>query len=377
MLPLARYKLLDLSRQMPGPFGSSILADLGMDVLVITRPDDPMQAGLPLLQRNKRNMTLNLKTAEGREILYRLARDADALLEGARPGVTKRLGVDYDTLKEVNPRLVYCSITGFGRDGPYRDRVGHDVNYLGYAGVLHHIRSPGGPPVVPNVQIADIGGGGMMAAIGILAALMACQQTGRGQLVDVSMTDGSFAWAAYPLLLHNLHGRSTGGQSQLAGYYPCYAVYETRDGRHVTVGAFEGHFWANLCRHFDREEFIPRQWDEGPAREEMFAFFRARFRERTMREWVAELADEDICFGPVNTIEEALADPQLCHRGMAVEFDSPLGPVSAAGVPIQLSETPGTIRTPAPAFGEHTDAVLAGLGYTAEEIARLHRDGVV
>jgi crotonobetainyl-CoA:carnitine CoA-transferase CaiB-like acyl-CoA transferase len=372
--PLGHLRMLDLSRQLPGPFCSTLLADLGMDVLVVAAPSDPFGTGIPFLARNKRSMTLDLKTEAGRDIFGRLAAGADVLLEGFRPGVTARLGVDYETLRAVNPRLVYCSLTGYGQDGPYRDRVGHDVNYLGFAGVLNHIGEADRPPVIPGVQIADLGAGSLMAAVGILAALIARDATGRGQLVDIAMLDGAVAWNVYHLLLHVLRGGAPErGKGQLTGRHPCYAVYETRDGRYVTVGAYEEHFWARLCRHFGREEFIAAQWDEGAKLDEMMAFFRARFRERTLAEWMQELGDEEICFGPVSTIDEMIADPQVRHRGMIVGEGTAVMP----GSPIKLSETPASLRTPPARFGEHTDEVLRSLGLGEDEIARLHADRVV
>ena len=373
-LPLGHLKVLDLSRQLPGPFCSTLLADFGADVLTITAPRDPFGTGILFLARNKRSMTLNLKTDAGREVFLRLADGADVLLEGFRPGVTARLGIGWETLRARNPRLIYCAITGFGQDGPYRDRVGHDVNYLGYAGVLGYVGAAGLPPVIPGVQIADIGGGALMAAVGILTAIVARAGTGRGQLVDVAMLDGAVAWNVYHLLLYALSGQTPGrGRTQLTGHHPCYAVYETRDGRHLTIGAYEAHFWATLCRHFGREEFIPHQWDEGAKREEMFAFFRTAFRSRTLAEWRTELETLEICFGPVNALEEMIADPQVRHRDMLRDVGGMLAP----GPPIKLSDTPPSIRTPPPAFGEHTDAVLAGLGYDAAAIAQLRREGIV
>jgi len=204
---LGHVKLLDLSRQLPGPFCSTLLADLGMDVLVVAAPQDPFGVGISFLARNKRSMTLNLKHAAGRDVFLRLAAEADVVLEGFRPGVTARLGVDYPTLAAANPRLVYCAITGYGQDGPYRDRVGHDVNYLGYAGVLNYMGEAGRAPVIPGVPIADIGGGALMAAVGILTALVARERTGRGQFVDVAMLDGAVAWNVYHMLLYVLTGR--------------------------------------------------------------------------------------------------------------------------------------------------------------------------
>src|SRR5213593_2953995 len=350
---LSRFRMLDLSRQLPGPFCSMLLADLGMDVLAVYSPTDPMGMGIPLLGRNKRSLTLNLKVPEGRAIFHRLARDADVVLEGSRPGAAARLGVDYETLGQLNPRLVYCSIPGYGQDGPYRDRVGHDVNYLGFAGVIGLTGPAGGPPVIPGVQIADIGGGTLTATIGILAALWAREETGRGQFVDIAMLDGSVAWQVVHLLRWFADKREPArGDTLLTGHHPCYAIYETRDGRHVTVGALEPHFWRTLCERLGFPEFVETQFADGPVRDEMFARIRARFRERTMAEWVAELADLDICFGPVATIGEMMRDPQVRHRGMVTETD---GGKVALGNPVKLTDTPPTLRTPPPELGAHTD----------------------
>lgn len=363
---------------MPGRFCSALLADLGVDVLVIAAPTDRLVAEIGLLGRNKRSMTLDLKAAAGRQIFLRLAGQADVVLEGDRPGMAAGLGVDFDALRALNPRLIYCAVSGYGQDGPYRQKVGHDINYLGYAGVLGFVGEADGPPVLPGVQIAEIGGGGLMAAVGILAALIARERTGRGQFVDVSMLDGAVAFNAYHHLLWKLAGvLPERGRTWLTGYYPCYAVYETRDRRYVTVGAFEPPFWATLCRHFGREDLIAEQWAEGEKREETFRYFRERFRQKTMAEWVQELADKEICFGPVNTVQEALADAQLRHRDMVVGLDTSSGRWTTFGTPIKLSDTPGSIRTPAPRFGEHTDAVLRDLGLAVEEIARLRTDGVI
>jgi crotonobetainyl-CoA:carnitine CoA-transferase CaiB-like acyl-CoA transferase len=375
MTPLASLRMLDLSRQLPGPFCSTLLADLGMEVLVITNPTDPFGMGIPFLARNKRSMTLNLKDPRGRDIFMRLAESADVLLEGFRPGVTKRLGIDYETLQAVNPRLIYCAITGYGQDGPYRDRVGHDVNYLGYAGVLNVIGEADRPPVIPGVQIADIGAGSLMAALGILSAVIARQQTGRGQMVDVAMLDGAVMWNAYSVLLEQLGQRPERGKMQLTGRYPCYSVFETRDGRYVTVGAYEAHFWATLCRHFGREDFIEQQFSEA-AREEILEFFRAAFRKKTLAEWMAELGDKEICFGPVNTVDDMFADPQVRHRNMALYTDTPAGRSRTVGAPIKLSDTPASLRTLPPLLGQDTDDVLRGLGL-GEQIAQLRESGVV
>ena len=228
--PLGRLKMLDLSRQLPGPFCSTLLADLGMDVLVITAPRDPFGLGIPFLARRKRSMTLDLKTDAGREIFGRLVDEADVLLEGFRPGVMQRLGFDWERLHARNPRLVYCAISGYGQDGPYRDKVGHDVNYLGYAGVLEYSGAPDGPPMIPPVQVADVGAGSLMAAVGILSAIVARQETGRGQLVDISMLDGAAAWNVCHQTIHWFSGvMPQRGKEQLTGHWPCYA--RIRDAR--------------------------------------------------------------------------------------------------------------------------------------------------
>ncbi|MBI3785417.1 MAG: CoA transferase [Deltaproteobacteria bacterium] len=378
IMPLSHLKLIDLSRQLPGPFCSMLLADMGVDTVCVSNPNDPMGIGIPFLARNKRHMTLNLKSGVGRDILLRLIDEADIVLEGYRPGVPQRLGIDYETLKARNSRLIYCSISGYGQDGPYRDRVGHDINYLGYAGVLNFVGQEDGPPVIPGVQIADIAGGALMATVGILTAIIAREKTGAGQFVDISMLDGSMACNAYHTLMWFITGQlPQRGREQLTGHWPCYSVYETGDGRYVTVGAFEPHFWATLCRYFGREDLIASQWAEGAAREEAFAFFRNAFRQKTQAQWVAELSEVEICFAPVNTLDETFADPQLRHRGMIVEMVGPNDPTMVIGNPIKLSETPASLRSAPPGFGEHTDSVLRGLGLAAQEIAVLRRDGVI
>jgi crotonobetainyl-CoA:carnitine CoA-transferase CaiB-like acyl-CoA transferase len=372
--PLRNLKLLDLSRQLPGPFCSMVLADLGVDVLVVASPSDVMGLGIPLIQRNKRSMTLNLKHPDGRQIFERLAGEADIILEGFRPGVTERLGIDYARMASLNPRIVYCSISGYGQDGPYRDRVGHDINYLGYAGVLGVSGGAGAPPTIMPVQVADIGGGGLMAVIGILAALMAREHTGRGQFVDISMLDGSVAWNVFHTLLHLVTGQQPQrGQTRLTGHHPCYAVYETKDGKYVTVGALEEHFWRNLCAALDVEEFIPDQYAEGNRREEMFRVMRAKFLQKTQAEWLQQLGPIDICFGPVNSIADCFTDPQVQARGMIRDVDG----LKLIASPLKFSTTPTAELTRPPEFGQHTDDILGSLGYSARAIEALRANRVV
>jgi crotonobetainyl-CoA:carnitine CoA-transferase CaiB-like acyl-CoA transferase len=372
--PLRNVKLLDLSRQLPGPFCSMLLADLGADVLVVAAPNDAMGLGIPLVQRNKRNMTLNLKHPEGKKIFEQLATDADIILEGFRPGVAARLGIDYASMARLNPRLIYCSISGYGQDGPYRDKVGHDINYLGYAGVLGMSGLAGGPPTIMPVQVADIGGGALMAAVGILGALLAREHTGRGQFVDISMMDGSVAWNVFHTLLYFAYGaQPRRGGTQLTGHHPCYAIYETKDEKYVTVGALEPHFWRNLCEQLGVPEFIPDQFNEGERREEMFRVLREKFKHKTQAEWLAQLDPVDICFGPVHTIPEALSDPHVRARGFVKE----IGGRTVIGSPLKLSDTPPAEPTLPPEFGQHTDEVLRGLGVSAARIQELRAQGAV
>ncbi len=356
-----------------------MLADFGMDVVTVAAPNDPMGAGISLLQRNKRSVTLNLKEARGRELFLALADNADVVLEGFRPGVVRRLGIDYETLAARNPRIVYCSISGYGQDGPYKDIVGHDLNYLGVAGVAGIMGAEGGPPIVPGVQIGDLAGGGLMAAVGILTALVARAETERGQFVDISMTDGALAVnVTHALFAFAKKRQPLRGGTQLTGRNPCYAIYETKDGKYVTVGAVEPHFWRNLCKELGFEEYAEQQYAEGPTREEMFRRFRAKFREQTRDEWVAQLRPLDICFGPVLDIDEVERDPQVVHRGMMPTIEDPKkGPMKTIGPPIKLSETPATIRTPPARFGEHTAEVLAEIGIGAGDLEDLRRASVI
>ncbi|MBI1814083.1 MAG: CoA transferase [Deltaproteobacteria bacterium] len=374
MPPIKGLKLLDLSRQLPGPFASMMLADLGVDVLVIAAPNDVMGVGIPMIQRNKRSMTLNLKSPEGKEIFNRLAKDADIILEGFRPGVTDRLGIDYATMAKINPRLVYCSISGYGQDGPYRNKVGHDINYLGYAGVLGVSGPPDGPPVSAGVQIADIGGGAQMAVIGMLAALLARDHTGRGQFVDVSMMDGAVTWNVFHILMHLVSGQQPQrSKTRLTGHHPCYAIYETKDGKYVTVGALEEHFWKNLCVALGVDEFIPDEFAEGARREEMFRVIRAKFKSKTQKEWLDILDPIDICFGPVSDIAEVFEDPQVKHRGLLPVVEGQ----RALGSPLKFSDTPPRTPSLPPDFGQHTGEVLQQLGFGDADIERLRSTRVI
>ncbi|MEJ2286065.1 MAG: CaiB/BaiF CoA-transferase family protein [Desulfobacterales bacterium] len=371
--------VIDLSRLLPGPYCSMILADHGARVIAVE--DRRFLAdGLffNLINRNKEHMSLNLKTAKGREVFYRLIEKADVLMEGFRPGVVDRLGVDYESVKQANPKIIYCSITGYGQDGPFRDRVGHDVNYLSYAGVLDLIGEKDRPPSIPGVQIADIAGGGMNAAIGILLALVARQNTGKGQYIDISMTDGMVGFLPAALFFRQLTGQEPKRADGLLSHrYACYNTYETADDRYLSIGAVENRFWKQLCDILDVPEYGPLQYDD-QRRQEILQVMRKTFKQKTLKEWDAILADLDICWGKIQSIKEVLEDPLFLERETVVEIEGKDGKKSKTlGVSVKLSETPGSIRTPPVDFGESTAAILKEFGYSDEEILDLEAKKVI
>jgi len=370
---LSGITVIDLSRLLPGPYCSMILADHGARVIAVE--DKRFLAdGLffNIINRNKEHISLNLKTEKGREIFYGLIAKADVLLEGFRPGVVDRLGVDYKSVRRANPKIIYCSITGYGQNGPFRDRVGHDANYLSYAGVLDLIGEKDRPPAIPGIQIADIAGGGMNAAIGILLALLARQHTGQGQYIDISMTDGMVGFLPAALFFRQLTGQEPKRADGLLSHrYACYNTYETADGRYLSIGAVENRFWKQLCDTLGIPGYAPLQYDDG-RREEILQHLRQTFKQKTLDEWDAILADLDICWGKIQSTKEVLEDPLFLQRETVVEIEGKDGKKSKTlGVAVKLSETPGSVRTPPVDFGESTAAILEELGYTQEEIEAL------
>ena len=392
MSALADIRVLDLSRLLPGGFCSLLLADFGAEVLKVEDTgmgdyirwsppyhegaDDSAKSALFLsLNRGKRSIRLDLKSEAGKEVLLRLVREHDVLLESFRPGVMERLGVGYERLREENPGLVYCAISGYGQDGPYTARSGHDMNYLGLNGLLGLTGEAGGPPVQPGGQIADLGGGALMAAFGILAALRERERSGEGQLVDVSMFDGSLAWLAMVAAQYLADGAvPRRGELPLAGGLICYRPYACRDGW-VTLGALEPKFWQAWCRGVGREDLVERQFERPGS--DAHAEVERIFLERTRDEWQAFASEHDCCLEPVLDLDEALDSELVRAREMVIQLDQPgaESPVSLLGVPVKLSRTPGAPAGPGPALGEHTHEVLGSLGYSAEEIETLLESG--
>ncbi|MDX2030037.1 MAG: CoA transferase [Blastocatellia bacterium] len=298
MRPLDGITVLDLTRLLPGAVATMMLGDFGAEVIKIEEPGvgDPARhsrAGIKqpggyflATNRNKRSIAINLKQPAGREIFLALAAKADVVIEGFRPGVMDRLGIGYETLKTAHPGLIYCAITGYGQDGPYRSKAGHDANYLSVSSLLSVNGPRGGPPVLSGVQLADLAGGSLHAVIGVLLALQARARSGEGQFVDVSMMDGSLSLMYIPFASYLANGaQPERGNEGLSGGYACYQIYETSDGRHLSLGALEPKFWESACRVLGREEFIPQCYRSG-AQDEMIAAFRAIFKTRTAAEWL-------------------------------------------------------------------------------------------
>jgi alpha-methylacyl-CoA racemase len=401
-LPLEGVRVLDLSRLLPGGFCSLLLADFGADVLKVedTGMGDYIRWSPPFyegahesaksalflsLNRNKRSIRLNLKHERGREALLRLVGEYDVVLESFRPGVLDRLGVGYERMRKRNPRIVYCAISGYGQAGLKRDASGHDMNYLGLVGLLGLTGERGGEPVQAAGQIADLGGGALMAAFGIMAALRERDGggegsgppgSGEGQLVDVSMSDGALSWLAMVAATYFADDRVPArGELPLAGSLICYRPYECSDGW-VTLGALEPKFWQAWCRGVGREDLVAMQFEHpGSA---AHAQVQEIFRARTRAQWEAFAREHDCCLEPVLELDEALSSQLVRERGMVVELEQPGAErtVRQLGVPVKLSRTPGEhARLPGPALGEHTEAVLLAAGYSEVEVAELLRCG--
>jgi len=391
MLALEGYRMLDLSRLLPGPFCSMLLADMGMDVIKVEAPrtGDYIRWWPPLLgknsgfhvvlNRNKRSLTLNLKEKEGREIFLDLAKNADVVLESFRPGVMDRLGLGYDALEAVNPRLIYCAITGFGQDGPLAQRAGHDLNYLALNGVLSYGGLPG-RPVLPGVQVADLGGGALPAALGITAALLARERTGKGQFIDISMADNALAWNCMRWGKFLADGQVPAPGDDLLNHgFACYNLYEARDGRYMALGAIEPQFWKEFCRSVNRPRWDrPDYFDPGPHQKDLRDEIASLFKERDQAEWIEHFSKLDCCCEPVLDLDEVMESPQMKSRGMVVDLvHEAWGAYRQLGIGPKLSRTPGSLRSHAPDLGEHTDAVLSELGYSAEAVEDLRSREIV
>ena len=389
MTLLSGVRVLDLSLQLPGPLCTMMMADYGADVVKIDEPSprvrNPFAAEEPgtgpverYLNRGKRSVTINLKAEEGKAIFLRLAETSDVVVEGFRPGVMKRLGVGYEEVSAVNPKIVYCSISGYGQYGPMRDTAGHDINYISYAGVLGACGRKGEPPTLPPVQIGDLFGGAMMSLSGILMALLDREKTGKGRRIDVSMTDGA-------LSMLSLHAAAAlageiapeRGNMMLTGMFPCYEAYRCADGEYVSVGPLEGWFWKRFVESLGRPDLAGGQYALGEEGERVRSELSKVFAGKSRDEWVRAFEGKDVCLSPVLSIGEALSHPNTVARKMVLPVESPLGGTDRQpGMPIKIEGVPEAPRR-APLLGEHDDETLAGLGYTKERIAGLRAKGVI
>jgi alpha-methylacyl-CoA racemase len=392
--PLASLKIVDFSTLLPGPFASMMLADLGADVVRIEAPHRPdlVRQTPPfdgedstwhtVLNRNKRSLALDLKQPVAIEIVKRLLEPTsggyDILLEQFRPGAMARLGLDYETLRLVNPGLIYCALTGYGQTGPYRERAGHDLNYLALSGMMSYSgRTAGGPPPL-GVQVADIGGGSWGAVMGILAAVIHRQQTGEGQLVDVAMLDMAVAWQSHTAsnFLAAAETPAAEGMSLNGGTF--YDYYETEDGRFLTVAALEPKFWAGFCTAIGRPDLTEAAHNQDPAAQQSLkAEVRAVIAQKTVAEWTAVFSQHDVCVEPVLTVPEMAEHPQVQARGLIVGVPRGDGSSqSQIGHPLKFSATSAAYRHTGTAVGAHTAQLLATIGYTQAELDSFQAQGV-
>ena len=389
-LPLAGIRVLDLSSLLPGGLCTQMLADMGADVLKIENPKegDSFRKAPPLLKtmgsyfhminRNKRAMTLNLRDPEGMKIFMKMVTEADVLLDTYRPGTLQKLGLTYYDLKKINPRLIHCSLTGFGQDGPYRDRAAHDINFLSLSGILDLLGEKDGKPVVPGVQFAGAGGS-LNAAMGILAALFGRERTGEGQYIDAALLDGLTPFLGLVMSTYMTTGLAPKrGETLVGGGYAFYQIYETADQKHIALGCLEEKFWQEFCRAIEREDMIPDQFSTGARQEGLIAEVQRIIRQKTLKEWLALLSRYDACVSPVHTLEDARNDPHIGHRGLWFKAHHPVdGEIGQQGFPLKFSESQPGWRTPPPSFGEHTREVLLEMGYTDSVIDSLAMLGII
>ncbi len=387
---LQGMRVIDLSRLLPGPYATMVLADYGADVIKIEPPEggDDLRSWAPLVEgtsafflavnRNKRSLTLNLKTDTGRRLLHELVAEADVLFESFRPGVMAAMGSDYQTLAEINPALIYCSLTGYGQCGPKVRKAGHDINYQAEAGILD-TTSAREIPSLSGVQVADVAGGALQAVGAVLAACIRALKTGRGAFLDISMTDGLVNQLPLLTAYHYATGSGLGAdQTIFNGQLACYSIYRTADGREMALGALERKFWENFCRVAGCLELLEGDHQDPGRQAELKTRLSELFAKRTAAAWQELLVGHDTCCELVKNIAEVCADPHFRERGLFWEL------TTASGDPLLQTNTAALVdgrrpaaHRPAPGLGEHSEEILSGLGLKAEEIATLRRTGVV
>ncbi|MBZ0317777.1 MAG: CoA transferase [Anaerolineae bacterium] len=386
--PLTSLRILDFSTLLPGPFATMMLGDMGADIIRIEAPNRPdilretppmvgqHSAAHATLNRNKRSLALNLKHPDAPTLIQKLVQTHDIVVEQFRPGVMDRLGVGYTVLEEANPHLIYCAITGYGQTGPFRDRAGHDNNYLALSGLMSHSGRMDTGPYPQGTQIADIGGGSYGAVVAILGAVIHRLHTGEGQFLDVSMLDGAIAWNA-------LAGANFLGGGELPTYESWmlnggthYGYYRTADGRYLSVSALEPQFWQGFCKAIGRPDFIPRYTHAGPAMRQVRDEIAAVILTKTMVEWMAIFEPLDVCVEPVLNLAEMTEHPQIHAREMIIEVPNENGTLPQIAHPIKYSATPPKYRFSGAELGQHTAQILGEMGYTNTEIEQMQTDGL-
>jgi alpha-methylacyl-CoA racemase len=389
--PLQGVRILDLTRLYPGPLGTMMLADMGADVIKIedmNAPDymryyppysESESAGFIAVNRSKRSLALNLKTKKGVDIFFSLLKTADIVIEQFRPGVLDELGIGYEAAKPFKPDIIYVSITGYGQDGPYAKNAAHDINFIGYAGILSATGSAKTGPIIPGPQLGDVAGGAYMSMIACLAALWTREKTGQGQRVDVAMLD-----CVLPLMtLQMAHYQATKmmmapGEPPLSGGLACYGAYPCADGKYIALGILEAKFWKIFCEMAGHTEWIDRHMVMGEDAESLRKEIAALFRTKVRDEWITRAKDLDVCLTPVLDISEVETDPQLQARQMIYEQKHPVcGKIKGIGVPLKFSATPAYPTGPSPALGKDTVAILEEIGYQPEEIEKLRKESII
>ena len=376
-LPLEGIRVLDLSRLLPGPYLTQLMADLGAEVIKVETPlagDHvrlaPPEMGLgnmyETINRNKKSLALNYRNARGRELFIEISKTTDVVLEGFRPTIADKYGIGYEAVRAVNPDIVYCSLSGYGQEGPYQQRAGHDFNYLSVGGAFSLNGRPGERPVPYGLPVADLSGG-MLAAIAILGALVGRERGGQGMYLDMALLDGVISWMTPLALSAYFSGLEVGaGTHPLLGGRAFFNIYETSDGKYLTLAAIEPHFWGDFCKTIGRADLIERQYDPTLGSE-----MEGIFKQKTRAEWLNMFADNDACVEPVNSIEEMLANPQVQARGhVRMEAGKPVGMNS----PFVFARGE---YSPAPALGADTRALLQEIDVSEKEIHALTKRGII
>ncbi len=386
--PLKGIRVLDLSRLLPGPYCTLLLADLGADVIKIEEPGkgDYMRELIPgvyeAVNRNKRSVALNLKRKEGCEVFYKMAKNADVLIESFRPNVTTKIGIDYPKVKEINNSIVYCSISGYGQDGPYKDKPGHDINYLGISGALSIPGEINQEPGRPGLPVGDLSSG-LFAAFSILAAIMLRQKTGKGQYIDIAMTDGLISWTSVRAGDFLLGQTIPTPQDELGHLSPSNAVFQTKDKKRLTIGAVENDFWVKLCQVLHLNDLLQSEDYRTNIKrvkkgKEIHKRMQTLFLTKTREEWLRVLDEAGVPCGPVYSFAETFEDPHVKQRKLFTQIQyTGNKPLRQVNFPIKFSDYEPRIYYPPPAMGEHTESILLEEGFSKKEIEDLTKQGVL